>query len=73
VYADRVVALQFHLETTRGGVEKLIRHCARRHDEGKFVQKPDEMLASRERFDDLHHLLEILLGRMEKIGVRENS
>ena len=73
VYADRVVALQFHLETTRGGVEKLIRHCAADMTKGKFVQKPDEMLASRERFDDLHHLLEILLGRMEKIGERENS
>ncbi len=68
VYTDRVAALQFHLETTCESVEKLISHCAGDMMEGKFVQKPDEMLTSDERFDEVHRLMEILLGQMERIG-----
>jgi GMP synthase-like glutamine amidotransferase len=68
VYTDRVAALQFHLETTCESVEKLISHGAGDMMEGKFVQKPDEMLTSDERFDEVHRVMEILLGQMERIG-----
>jgi len=68
IYTDRVVALQFHLETTRESVEKLIHHCAGDMTEGKFVQRPEEMIASDERFDEAHRLMEVLLGQMERNG-----
>jgi len=68
VYTDRVAALQFHLETTCESVEKLISHCVGDMTEGKFVQKPSDMLANDERFDEVHHVMEILLGQMERIG-----
>jgi len=68
VYGDRVVGLQFHLETTREGVEKLLRNCSADMTEGKFVQKPDVMLEDNQRFNDLHRLMEIFLGQMERIG-----
>jgi len=68
VYTDRVAAMQFHLETTCESVEKLISHCVGDMTEGKFVQKPPDMLANDERFDEVHHVMEILLGQMERIG-----
>jgi len=32
------------------------------------VQRPEEMIASDERFDEAHRLMEVLLGQMERDG-----
>lgn len=40
VYQDRVVGLQFHLESTEESVELLLRHCAEEITEAPYVQDP---------------------------------
>ena len=43
----RIVGLQFHLESTPGGVEALLRECAEDYAEpGPFVQTPEEIAGS---------------------------
>jgi len=50
IYGERVVALQFHLETTRPGVEALSAHCAAEIRPGPFVQPAAAMLGDNAQF-----------------------
>jgi GMP synthase-like glutamine amidotransferase len=64
VYQDRVVALQFHLEATRAGVEQLVAHCGAEIVEGPFIQQPAAMLASESRFSEINDVLARVLERL---------
>lgn len=58
---DRVVALQFHLETTPDSAALLTEHCADELDGSTWVQSADTMLADHERFNALRpHMAAIL-------------
>ena len=65
-WGDRVLALQFHLETTRAAAESLIEHC---RDElvpgGRFVASPESMLADDARFERMRPVLARLLSVFE--------
>jgi len=56
-FGDRVVAFQFHLESTRESVESLVHNCPEDLAEGPFVQGPAEMLTDLERFGTIHGLM----------------
>lgn len=43
-YEDRILALQFHMESTTDSIQKLIRHASEDIKPGPFVQSPEEML-----------------------------
>ncbi|MCP4131494.1 MAG: type 1 glutamine amidotransferase [bacterium] len=43
IYENRVLALQFHLESTGESVEKLLSHCSNELDNSKYVQSPEEI------------------------------
>jgi GMP synthase-like glutamine amidotransferase len=58
---ERVLALQFHLETTPEAARALIAHCPGDLCPGRFVQDASEMLREPVRFERLHTLLEALL------------
>ncbi|MEH2122766.1 type 1 glutamine amidotransferase [Nostoc sp.] len=53
IYGDRVLGLQFHLESTQDSVLQIIDNCASELVRGKYIQKPEEMLA---RDDDLSNI-----------------
>lgn len=57
---DRVLALQFHVESTAASVDRLIRHCADELTPGPYVQTADRM---RDADDDLSRL-PATLGRV---------
>lgn len=63
VYGERVVGLQFHLEMMKAGARQLIAHCSDDLAGGSYIQKPEEMLAGRMRFDTANAVLEGLLDR----------
>jgi GMP synthase (glutamine-hydrolysing) len=65
VYGERVVALQFHLETTREGASALVTHCPEDLAAGPFVQPSAEILRDGGRFAAIHRVMEALLGRIE--------
>ncbi len=64
MWSERVVALQFHLETTPQGLKALIDHCGEELVEGPFIQKPEALLADDKRFDKINQVMQGLLDRL---------
>ncbi len=63
-YRDRVLGLQFHLETTRTGAEQLITHCADEIVEAAFIQPAHVMLADHDRFARINDVLARVLDQL---------
>lgn len=65
VYQERVLALQFHLETTKESLEKLIANSADELVEtSPYIQQPAEMLADESRFGVINEAMARLLNYM---------
>ena len=56
-FDERVVAFQFHLESTRESVENLIHSCPEDLAEGPFIQSPLHMLTDLGRFRAINDLM----------------
>jgi GMP synthase (glutamine-hydrolysing) len=68
VYEDRIIGLQFHLETTAPGLQSLITHCIHDIDDSRFVQPPEKMAAEPERFKQVNQVMDRLLDRLAKLN-----
>lgn len=68
VYDERVVGLQFHLETTLASAQQIIDHCADEIVEGRYIQTPQIMLADARRFEAINRLMQELLDRLVAAG-----
>ncbi|MEE9351633.1 MAG: type 1 glutamine amidotransferase [Thiotrichaceae bacterium] len=64
IYDDRVIAFQFHLETTLESATALIENCGNELDGSKYVQTADEMLADVQRFTSIN---EVMVGVLEAL------
>jgi GMP synthase-like glutamine amidotransferase len=65
VFQNRVVGLQFHLETTPIGMQNLIKHCAADVAlPGPTIHHPKQMHAGRGAFKDIKQLMERLLDAL---------
>lgn len=65
-YQDRVIGLQYHLETTPASAAALIENCANELVEGPFIQTADELLAEASRFDRINAEMERLLNYLQQ-------
>ena len=65
ILGDRVIGLQFHLETTPESASLLIENGRDDLDGSRFVQTEVEMLESPERFAVINKIMFALLSRME--------
>ncbi|MBM4001349.1 MAG: amidotransferase [Planctomycetes bacterium] len=63
-YGPRVLALQFHLESTPESVASLIENCPGDLDSGPCAQAADAMLSDEIRFARIAPVLEGLVGRL---------
>jgi GMP synthase (glutamine-hydrolysing) len=63
----KAVGLQFHLESSRDSIDHLIQSCADELTDGKYVQRPKELLAQLDRFLEIRSLMEIFLDNMEGV------
>ncbi len=63
VWNQRVLALQFHLETTQLDVQTWLAQDTDELDGSRYVQTAQAMLASPERFVAANQLMRVLLGR----------
>ena len=62
VYGDRVLGLQFHLETTQETLEALVHGCANELTTDRpFIQSPGRMLSDPHRFTRLNQILNPIL------------
>ena len=67
VHGDRVVALQFHLETTQESMEALIENCADELvGEAPFVQSAEQMRARLPNIGKINAAMESLLDRLRE-------
>lgn len=64
VYGDRVVGLQFHLETTKQDLATLIENCIDDITDGPYIQGPEEMLSKSSRFARVNAAMDRLLERL---------
>jgi len=60
---DRVLGLQFHLESTPESVDALIQNCPGDLEAGPFVQDPHAMISAGEQFQESNRLMAMLLDR----------
>jgi hypothetical protein len=61
---QHVLALQFHLETTRDSASKLIEHCSNELTPSPYVQTAEQMLERPERFDRINAVMAEVLRAM---------
>lgn len=70
VYNERVVGLQFHLESTPDSARSIIEHCPQDLAPGAYVQTAEVMLADPARFTRLNTLMDSLLDAMQRTAER---
>jgi GMP synthase-like glutamine amidotransferase len=66
---ERVIGLQFHLETTPESLDSILNNCRHELVEGRYVQKESAMrAASHNEFADINRLMEDLLAYVMRPG-----
>jgi len=65
VYGDRVIGLQYHLETTKASAEALIKNCSHEIVEARYIQTEKEILSDQSRFDKINSEMERLLDHLQ--------
>lgn len=68
LYNDRVLGLQFHLETTPQSARELIDHCADEIVDAPYIQSPESMLADEEKFKNINQVMEDVLEYLSDRG-----
>ncbi len=63
---DRVVAFQFHLETTLESAISLIDHCGDELDGSSYVQSKNEILSNPQRFSNINQVMRSVLEVLER-------
>lgn len=67
IYRQRVVGLQFHLETTPDSLGSLLDHGRDELTDGPFIQTPLEMLAEAKRFTAINQMMAALLDHLRQL------
>lgn len=65
IMGDRIVGLQFHLETTLISAQELIKNCRGQLDGSTYVQSENEILSNIQRFNNLKHVMASVLEVLE--------
>ncbi|MGA3117641.1 MAG: type 1 glutamine amidotransferase [Syntrophobacteraceae bacterium] len=62
----RVLALQFHLESSIDSIRALIQNCSDELVDGEYIQSADAILEKRENFSNIHSTMLLLLENIRK-------
>lgn len=65
---NRVVGLQFHLETTPDSARALIDNCGKALEASRFVQTPDEIMGTQKKFEGINTRMRAILHRIEELN-----
>ncbi|MGB3299389.1 MAG: type 1 glutamine amidotransferase [Phormidesmis sp.] len=63
-YNQKVLGLQFHLESTKDSVQQIIKNCTNELAEGKYIQKPEEMLPKDDDFSTINNVMSRILSNL---------
>jgi GMP synthase-like glutamine amidotransferase len=70
IYKDKVMALQFHLETTLRSLEQMIEHGKKELSSEKYIQTGEEILAEKRLIETNKIILFKLLDRLAEQKIR---
>jgi GMP synthase (glutamine-hydrolysing) len=73
IYHERVIALQFHLETTPSSAESLISNCRDELIEAPHIQSEEQMLADERRFQRANHQMQAILSHLETVAASQTT
>jgi GMP synthase-like glutamine amidotransferase len=62
---ERVIGLQFHLETTPESALNLTLHCKNELDKSLYVQSAEKILSQPERYEKINHIMGAILGYLD--------
>ncbi len=69
IFGHKVVALQFHMETTAESAMALIKHCAEELVEGRYIQTKEALLrADGSEYSAINSVMEKLIEKLIGIG-----
>jgi GMP synthase-like glutamine amidotransferase len=66
IFNDRVIALQFHLETTHISAESIIGNSRDELVDAPYIQGEEQMLGDESRFAEINRQMQVLLGYLEE-------
>lgn len=66
VLENRVVGLQFHLETTPDSARELIKNCRGELNLSKYVQSETDLFTTESRFSNINKVMSSVLSRLEE-------
>ncbi len=69
VYKDRVIGLQYHLETTMQTAKMLIQHCSHEIEKAPYIQSRSKMLAEPSHFTKINREMERLLDYLQRATI----
>lgn len=70
IFDNRVLAMQFHLETTPKSAKALIDNCHNELDGSKYVQKESEILSNYLRFATINQLMDRTIYSLKKSTIK---
>jgi len=70
IYKNKVIGLQFHLETSPESLKNLIQNCNDEIKEDKFIQTAKYMLSVNENFENLKKNLYVFLDNIEREALK---
>ncbi|MDD5474695.1 MAG: type 1 glutamine amidotransferase [Candidatus Methanoperedens sp.] len=62
----RVIGLQFHLEYSAKSIDLMFKNCSEDLVDGKYIQKPDEIVSQNSNVVETQILLNLLLDNIER-------
>jgi GMP synthase-like glutamine amidotransferase len=65
-YGNKVIGLQFHLDVTRESVEQLIENCEAELVRAPYIQMPEQMLRTVDKFEEIQKYMHKLLDNFIK-------
>ena len=69
IVGERVLGMQFHLETTQASAQGLIEHCPDDLGPGRWVQSRHDILAKPERFERINAVMDTVLMQLKELTV----
>jgi GMP synthase-like glutamine amidotransferase len=69
IWNNKIMALQFHLESSKQSIKKLIKNCGNDITDGPYIQAGNKMLPEKSRLADIKKHLYTLLDNIEKYSI----
>jgi GMP synthase-like glutamine amidotransferase len=71
IYKERVIGLQFHLESTEASISSLISHCGYEMTGGDYVQNEKQIQSGMSHLKTANSLMDDLLDQLEAYYLRQ--